>query len=273
MTNIKSVTEAYIHDTNEKCPECGSLLKKGTVPLNGKEYKIKCQCQVDKEEELRKANIIKGELIIKSKMRENAGLSKKWIGCTFDNFTPKEGQREAYTKSMSFAIDCKTAKGLLLVGAAGCGKTHLAAAIANKIIDNCKFDDYIAENTGSFGRIMDQRAEHFTPVRFISSIDLLSQLKNTYNPAAESSHDVVTRYKTADVLILDDLGTEKVSDFVREIMFEIINYRYGEELPLIITTNKTPDELKGVYESRIFDRIREMCVFIPISTPSQRITA
>jgi len=75
------------------------------------------------------------------------------------------------------------------------------------------------------------------------------------------------------VLALDDMGAEKPTEWVNERLFEIIDYRYNEYLPVIASTNATPAELKTQIGERSFDRLREMCVFVAVTAKSQRVTA
>lgn len=260
------------------CPECGKTIETLTVQACNMTFQLICPCQEAKVQAERTMNAVKGAEIIRANMLKNSGLLKKWYGKTFDNFIPQKGQRYAYEEALYFTTNYRSGKGLIMCGTAGCGKTHLAAAIANRIIGNITPVIQDSEWTGLMGRIVNTRVEHITPVRFVNTIDFLSQVRATFNSIAsyggiEQSADIIGRYKTSDVLILDDMGTENMSEWVREVMFEVINYRYGEEMPLVVTTNKTPDELKKDYGSRIYDRIREMCVFAAIDTPTQRLTA
>lgn len=263
-----------IYDSDVQCPECGQTLKIGRIPLlYNVPFMLLCPCQEAKLQAERIQNANVGAELIKLNMRKNSGLLKKWYGKTFENFIPREGQGYAYEKALEFAKSYRNGKGLILCGAAGCGKTHLASAIVNKIISDLIINQADAEETGRMNGIMNSRVQRYAPAIFASTVEFLSEIKSTYNTDGESTQNIIGKYKTSQVLILDDMGTENVSEWVREKMFEVINYRYGEEMPLVITTNKTPEELNKDYGQRIFDRIREMCVFVTIDTPSQRLTA
>ena len=69
---------------------------------------------------------------------------------------------------------------------------------------------------------------------------------------------------------MDDLGAEKPTEWTKERLFEIVDYRYSEELPIVITTNRTPKEMIDSLGARIYDRIKEMCVLVSTAAPSQR---
>ena len=139
----------------------------------------------------------------------------------------------------------KSGKGLLLHGTVGTGKTYFAACIANSLLD----DGYKVLMT-NFARVTNQIQGMFDGKQeFIDSLN---------------------RYS---LLILDDLGAERKSEFMQEMVFNIIDSRYRSGLPMIITTNLTIDEIKKPQEvcySRIYDRIIERCFPVEVSGNSRR---
>lgn len=104
----------------------------------------------------------------------------------------------------------------------------------------------------------------------------MNQLKAYFN-SSDSDNEVPRRIietlQEVGLLILDDMGAKKTSDWVNEKLFEIIDYRYKAELPMRVTTNCTPKELNEKIGSRNFDRLREMCALVTVTAKSQRITA
>ena len=119
---------------------------------------------------------------------------------------------------------------LVLVGGYGCGKTHLAAAIANERLD---------------------RGE---PVVFVVVPDLLDHLRATFNPANPVTYDErFEQIKNAPLLILDDLGTQASTPWAQEKLFQLLNYRYNAQLPTVITTNHELDEIEPRLRSRLVD--------------------
>jgi len=132
---------------------------------------------------------------------------------------------------------------LVFMGPFGCGKTHLAAAIANDL---------------------QQRG---TDVVFVTVPDLLDYLRMTYNPGTTTTFE--GRFQTvrnASVLFLDDLGTESATPWAKEKLFQIINHRYVARLPTVMTTAKQIDELDGRIRSRLLDRRR--CLMFALTAPA-----
>lgn len=168
----------------------------------------------------------------------------KW---TFENDDRKNPRisdaMQNYVKN--FTEFKKDGKGLLLYGTVGTGKTYLAACIANALIDM----EYSVIMT-NFTRILNQLQEKdVDKQKFIDSF-------NKYS-----------------LLILDDLGVERSTEYAQEQVFNVIDSRYRSGLPFIITTNLTADELKkpqAVGYSRIYDRILERCHPVKVEGVSRR---
>jgi DNA replication protein DnaC len=133
-----------------------------------------------------------------------------------------------------------------LSGTYGCGKTHLAAAIANH---------YSAHASGD--------------VMFVVVPDLLDHLRAAFSPQSGTPYDRrFDEVKKAPLLILDDLGTESATPWAREKLFQLLNYRYNAQLPTIITTTSTPDEIEPWLRTRMFDVNR--CQYWVIKAPGYR---
>ncbi len=134
-----------------------------------------------------------------------------------------------------------TRDGMLLLGNVGCGKTFLAAAIANELIYN-NID-----------------------VRFIVVPDFLDELRYSFDSnSADNEFDLMKMVKTAPVLVLDDLGAHNYTEWSIKTLFSIINYRVNYELPMIITTNLSPESIEDLIGSRICSRLMESCGFYQI---------
>lgn len=156
---------------------------------------------------------------------------------TFENFNPRgrvglwpqqaDSLEQAYNQAMHFS---RSMKGwLLLQGDYGCGKTHLAAAIANFAV--------------SIG----------VPTLFITVPDLLDTLRFAYQDQENTFEDRFEEIRTASLLILDDFGTQNATSWAQEKLFQIMNYRYINHLPLVVTTNLAIEEIEGRIRSRLED--------------------
>ncbi|QRN83215.1 ATP-binding protein [Chloroflexota bacterium] len=133
----------------------------------------------------------------------------------------------AFNQSKTFA---ENREGwLLLMGRFGCGKTHLAAAIANAAI------------------------EASVPTLFLTVPDLLDWLRFAYGGSEMSFEDRFEEIREIPLLILDDFGTQNATAWAQEKIFQIINHRYVNQLPTVITSNIMIDDFEGRIRSRVQD--------------------
>jgi len=156
---------------------------------------------------------------------------------TFDNFDWKRvnllpEQRENLEQAYQLAFDfAKSPDGwLVLAGVTGCGKTHLAAAIAN------------------------YRLKAGKPVKFEVVPDFLDHLRFTFSPESTVSYDqLFEEVKNAPLLILDDFGEQSTTPWAQEKLYQVINYRYNARLSTVITTRCSLDEIDSPISSRLAD--------------------
>jgi DNA replication protein DnaC len=121
---------------------------------------------------------------------------------------------------------------LVFMGETGCGKTHLAAAIVN------------------------YRYEIGKPALFVVVPDFLDHLRSAFNPESKVSYDqLFESVKTAPLLVLDDFGEQSSNPWVREKLYQLINYRYNSRLPTVITTRYTLDQIMAEVDSSISSRL------------------
>lgn len=148
---------------------------------------------------------------------------------TFDNFDGNiAGVGRAFIRSLDYANN--PCGWLVLYGNYGCGKTHLAAAIANQIL------------TLNY------------QVLFTVVPDILDHLRSTFGPSSEVAYDErFEQIRNAKLLILDDLGTENATPWAREKLYQIINHRYNYALPTVITSNREPKDIDPRILSRMED--------------------
>lgn len=268
MNSVKTASDT------EQCPNCGRPIEFYHTEVMGKvfEGRIECVCVTERKEKERAEHIQKGRKIIRHAKRKCAGLSTRAMNQRFENFTPDNGQQEAYNACVTFAEQYAAGKndgtGLLLIGGVGCGKTHLATAVINKAIDLLEIPDNDAEHAATG---LDS-GYGYSGIDFIGTIALLDQLRSAYD-GKKNPDQIMGIYQKAKLLVLDDLGAEKPTEWALDRLFSLIDYRYNECLPTIITTNADIKELGNRPGGRICDRIRSMCATYAISTKSHRITA
>jgi DNA replication protein DnaC len=171
---------------------------------------------------------------------------------TFENFKPRghfdlpprqaDTLEAAYNHARQFAQHLEG--WLVLQGGLGCGKTHLAAAIANFAVSIS------------------------VPTLFITVPDLLDSLRFTFNDPAASFEERFEQIRSAPLLVMDDFGTQKTSLWAQEKLFQIINYRYINRLPLVLTTNLSDEDFEERIRSRLQDR--ELVSRVRILAPDYR---
>lgn len=136
-------------------------------------------------------------------------------------------------------------KGLMLYGTVGTGKTFIAACIANALIDKG-----VPALVTNFAR-----------------------LTNTIGGMYEGKQQYIDGLSRFDLLVIDDLASERDTEYMNEIVFQIIDSRYRSGLPLIVTTNLTAEEIKHpaeVKRQRIFSRLLEMCIPVEVKGADRR---
>jgi DNA replication protein DnaC len=170
----------------------------------------------------------------------------------FDTFQPRGqkglGEKQASSLEMAFNQAQHYAKSLngwlLLQGGYGCGKTHLAAAIANYAV--------------GMG----------VPTLFLTVPDLLDMLRFSYDSEDTTFEQRFNEIRNASLLVLDDFGTQNATAWAQEKLFQIINYRYINKLPLVITTNLGLDEIDARIRSRVTDP--QLVSIVRINAPDYR---
>ena len=196
---------------------------------------------------------------VRTELLGAARIPRRYEECSLSNYQPatnNDSQLRAFNYAYRLVREYPSAdRGLLFMGACGVGKTHLSVAILRELMEkkgvSCLFYE--------FGT-------------------LLKEIQNSYNPISQTSElTVLMPVIEAEVLVLDELGASKPTDWVRDTMMHIINTRYNDQRLTIFTTNyldgrnsERDEILEGRIGVRLRSRLFEMCKTVQIEGEDYR---
>lgn len=230
------------------CANCHGK-RETIIEVFGKARKVNCVCQCQQaaaqaeEEAMEK----RAKMRKTQEMRRSGFTDQKLMECTFENDDGSQPKVLHIAKNYveNFEQMKETGKGLLIYGGVGTGKTYTAASIANALIDKG-----IPAMVTNFARISNKLQERF-------------EKKQTY----------LDNLNKFDLLVLDDLAAERSTEYMQEIVYNVIDARYRAGLPMIITTNLSIETIKNPEnptDNRIYDRILEKCFPVEVKGKSHR---
>ena len=248
--NIDNITN---NTSNPLIQDIKEFLKTGVMPDRLKKkidelppYEVRIQQEIDKLN----LNNKKSQL---QKLLDYSNLGERFFEKNFESYQVNNNNKKAFETAKKFIsnfdIANKRGTGIIFYGPYGVGKTHLACSIANELIKMQK------------------------SVIFGSTIKLFGIIKKSYNNEIdENESKIISEFINCDVLIIDDLGKEKPSEWVLEKLYYIINERYEHNKPIIITTNFSENQLIDIFTvgknksliEAIMSRLNEICLTVRI---------
>src|SRR4028118_1677826 len=247
------------------CPHCGRELEAEFFEFppalqrkygrNGEWYYHPCTPECEQKNERREWELARRDARVETLM-EKSGLSRRFRRYTFANFRPmaSNGAGRALIRVEEYLANWEEnreeGRGLYLCGGVGTGKTHLAVAILNELVRKKR-----------------------VPSLFVTVPELLDNLRETYNKPGRNLDEWMDAVQNAEFLVLDDLGSERPTEWVRERIFVIVNHRYREALPTVFTSNIGPKDLAEQLGERTASRIIAMCDWIALEGDDYRETA
>ena len=232
------------------CPRCAGTGFEVRRRDDGIAVSVRCDCDLAE----------RNEGLVRA-----AGIPKRYSHCRLDNFELHEPGLEVPLSVAREWVDRwpdRTEHGLLFLGPPGSGKTHLVTGIAREI----------ASAKGARVVFREQR-------------ELLKDLQATFDGASGPSEaDVLEPVLESEVLVLDDLGAGRTSAWARDVMHDVIAYRYNRKLPLVMTSNRPTGEnegrdalgrddslsLRDRLGEALMSRIFEMCLVVPVDAKDFR---
>lgn len=206
----------------EKCHDTGYL----TVIRDGMEFAERCECY---------------EKLVTKRYIKLSGISEQFLKKGFKEFDDRgmvpliAAKKQAQRYYQKFLENRNSRQNsIIFCGQAGSGKTHLGLAVCNNLMNVCHVS-----------------------IAYMAYRNAITEVKQCVTDK-ENYYRSINRYCNASVLYIDDLLKGKVTEADLNILYEIINYRYMKNIPMIISTEKMPDELLE-FDEAIGSRILEMC--------------
>ena len=232
------------------CGKCGSR-KQLRVKFGDKTHVVRCVCKCESKEleEKKRQEEYEEQMRRINRLKEASMMDKKYREVTFDKYEVREENKKVFEMAKKYADRFqdmyKKNQGLLLYGPVGTGKSFTAACIGNYLLDNAK------------------------PVIMTSFVKILQDIWENDREA-----EYITILNSASLLIVDDLGTERETDYALEKVYNIIDSRVRANKPMIITSNLELNDMmecEDIRKKRIYDRILECCYPMYVGGKSFRL--
>lgn len=240
------------------CAKHGEFESTGMRWRSGREIWSQCPtCEVERKA-AEEAEQQRREAQRRAEERErrigSAGIPLRFHGRTFENFiADTQGKRHALTVARDFAEgfrDEKRGAGLIFAGLPGTGKTHLAAAIMQTLVDR-------------------------HAVQYLTCLGLVRAVRDTWRRESERSERELVRLlgEEIDLLVLDEIGATYGTEGEQTILFDVLDKRYAGMKSTLLLTNQDKGGFKTFVGDRVFDRLVETSRWVPFDWPSFRAAA
>ena len=211
-----------------------------------------CRCEVEANGEKERQEEYRQEMLRISRLKDRSLIEDRLRDVNFDTFVRTTENEKLYGVVRKYVANfdemCKSSQGIIFYGKVGVGKSYAAACIANELLNRK------------------------VPVVMTSFVKILQAL--TPGEYTESEDQLIGRLNSAKLLIIDDLGSERNTDFALEKIYNVIDSRYRVKKPLILTTNMDFKDMQATTDiryQRIYDRIFEMCYPFRVQGKSWRM--
>lgn len=250
----KLLNTDFLNDLNKEvirtCPICNEEKYHYWTDDHSIDFTTSCSCDIEREK--RERAILLGKQVINKNIlikenKKNCGFSKRDIEDVNANFKTNSGNIETYNTLIKYANDFNenTSLGFYIYGSTGVGKS-LMSKKAMKIILNRGYSAYIT--------------------------NIAELMKNIKDDLSNNSNNMRSKCQEIDLLVIDDLGIEKPSEFDKQELFNIIDGRYTNKKPIIYTSNLPLLSIKNKYDNyeRIYSRIIGTCKVIKMTGADKR---
>ncbi len=238
---MNTLNFAIDHDGQKNCAFCRKEFSFPEIEWDGKDISYNpdtlwldavCskKCFIDSEnKKTREEFALKIDFIL-----SRNGVQSNYIRCSFENFMPETRAHRRAVAFLTSSLPFQKKSSIILIGPSGTGKTHLAVATMRKYM----LDTQTAR------------------AAFVSGPQLIAEIRRaTLSEDEISSESVIQKYAANKLLVIDDIGVEKASDFVVQSWYRIIDGRYANNCPTIYTSNLEKAEIESRMNSRIASRL------------------
>lgn len=236
------------------CGKCHTRRQFKMKWLDGQDrlFPVPCKCRKEEAQRQKELEAKRKETERIASLKKNSLMDKKFESSTFADIVVTPDNRKQIKLARRYADKFdelfEKNQGLLFYGSAGTGKTHIACCIGNALM------------------------EKLVSVFATSFVKILQKFKGFRSTEEEDAY--IAKMNAAKLLILDDLGAERGTDYALEIVYNIIDTRYRSGKPMIVTTNLTMSQMQeedNIKLRRIYDRIFEVCFPVEFTGKSFRM--